>query len=339
MNSFEGNSGEKLTKPSTELDIIREQAAFLTEVATLIADLPEMKQPDREDHAFHFPVLPYSTPFEIPKSINLVHSEIDQIDIFFGDAHLPEHANDKPRQPYVTVDISAGDTVYKFSRSGEDEGPDLALTKLDLKNYSPNELHSDFQNRLTDNGTVSSAELNSLLMSIAIPNEASDYSAYHNRELQLPSTFESFKELLKQKSYHTNSTYFFSLRDGEASLVFTKDNSDTTSFTITYLDEKRKLPVVVEYDVESDFSLRFLALDNEQRQTILPTPQELRNITDLLKNEVTPYIAGQIPDEAEAQNETDPEKLLTAEPSSNELAGAIEDALDELGLNPPNTSA
>ena len=339
MNLFEGNSSrEKPAKPSTELDIIREQAAFLTEVATLIADLPEMKQPDREDHAFHFPVLPYSTPFDIPKSINLKPHEIDQIDIFLGDAHVPEHENDKPRQPYVTVDISAGDSVYKFSRSGKEEGPDLALTKLNTANYSQSELHTDFQNRFTDYGTVSNAELNSLLMSIAIPNEASDYNAYSNRELQSPSTFESLKELLKEKSYQTNSTYFFILKDGEAGLVFTKENSDTTSFTITYLDEKRKSPILVEYDVESDFSLRFFVLDGEQKQVILPTPQELRDITKLLQNEAIPYTAEQISEEAESQNETDPEKLLTSEPSRNELAGAVEEVLDELGLNPPNTS-
>jgi hypothetical protein len=340
MSSFEdaGLEPENIEEVP-EFDIIQEQAAFLQEVAMLIADLPEIKQPDREDHTFHFPILPYSTPFEIPKGLKLSHSDIDEVDIFMGDVHVPEHANDTPRQPYITVDVTSGNTTYKFSRSGEEEGPELALVKFDLEGHSPYEHDTEFKKRFTEIGSVSTDELNALLMSIVIPNDASDYDAYRNKELQSPAAFESLKELLRRKSYQTSSVYFFELQDGESTLLFTKDDSSTTSFTIQYFDEKLKVPVVVEYDVESDFRLRFFTYGDHKKQVIIPTAAELRNVRNLLKNEVNPYMMETFLDEEQSQTEGNPEEMLTAEPSNNELSGAVEDVLNELGLNPPDTGA
>ncbi len=335
MHRHNEHSEFQATHRGVELDIVREQGAFLQEAATIMADLPSVRPADREDHTFHYPVLPLSTPYAIPEALGLKNSAIDEIEITIGDAF--EASSDTPARPaYLSVDIHSGENRFTLSRSGLNGTEELEVTKLDLSGVTTkSESESDFLKRFSSAGGVSVAELNALMMSIALPNSYDDYSAYADRELQTPEAFSSLVELLRQKSIGDSASYVYNLERAGGSLFFTTENGQTTSFTLHYFDARRQTPIVVEYDVESDFRLRFVAVEDEERHVILPTADEIRFARSLLKREVITAVP-------EPLTQEDAENLVSEDTdyrSSNELSGYIDDTLDELGLNPPNTSA
>lgn len=315
------------------LDIIGEQAAFFQEVATLIGSLPGTKQAGSENHTFNFANLPFSTPFELPQALEGKRQAIDDISISVGDAHIPENPKDTTISAYLSIEFDVGNDTYTISSSGESGAQEYTLYKLE----APIRRGEPFEKRLTSAGTVTKAEVNAFLMGIVLPNSAGDYSAYADKDLQSAEAFESLMELLSQKALTQSDAYYFAFDDKETDFHFTKENGQTTSFTLNYFDAKRSLPIAVEYD--ADLSLRFYSFENNEKHLIIPTGEEINYVRGILKKELAAFEPEQFEQERgvtiePASQEPNREHLI-----SNELSGLVESGLDQLGLNPPNTSA
>lgn len=313
------------------MDILSEQAAFLQDISTLISELPSSQQASSENYTFTFPILPLSTPYELPGDLKPYANEIDDISVSIGDAHAPEHADDEDRPAYLSIDIAVGNDTYTISRSGlaEDNKDILPIHRINTTPQSEQHIHQA--------GYITKAELNTLLMSIALPNALGDYSAYADKELQSSQAFESLKELLSQKAYSYNESLTFLLKSGEADIHFSKEAGQLTSFTLSYYDEKQRLPVAVEYDIDSDFRLSFFSIEDGEKRIIIPTADEISDARILLKQEIAALSARRLGfyDDEIVDDHTESQQRVV----SNELAGQADDVLSELGLNPPNPSA
>ena len=317
--------------PESSLDILSEQAAFLQDISTLISELPSTQQASSENYMFTFPVLPLSTPYEMPAALKPLAHQIDDITIHIGDAHTPEYPNDEDRPAYVSVDITAGKDIYTFSRSGLVEGNNASVELRKIETSPEGEPQIDLV------GTITKAEINSLLMSIALPNAIGDYSAYEDKELQSSRAFESLKELLSQKAFSYNESLSFLLKSGEVGVNFSREAGQLTSFTLDYYDEKQRLPVSVEYDIDSDFRLSFFGIGDGEKQVVIPTADEISAVRSLLRQEIAGLSARRLGfyDEEIVDDQSESQRRVV----TNELTGQAEDVLNELGLNPPNPSA
>lgn len=319
-------------------DILHEQASFLQDLATLISELPESRQAESESHTFAFPVFSPITQYEFPIALRTAASTIDNITITIGDAHTPEYQGDEDRPAYLSIDLAAGPTTYTVSRSGVDDTDTFDLYKIDTTAYHHGESNDTFEPRVQNAGTITKAELNALLMSIALPNSLGDYSAYADKELQSSEAFESLKELLSQNAYGQRESVAFLLCDGEVDMHFTREGNQLTSFTLNYYDEKQRLPVVVEYDIDSEFRLSFFGIDDGEKRPLIPTADEINYVRRLLQEELTAIESHQ----AVLQEDViadDHEIEARARVAHNELSAQADEALTELGLNPPDTSA
>jgi len=318
-------------------DIVHEQAAFLLEVAILISSLPGVRQPSSEQHTYGFTFLPFSTPYELPGVLKSEAQRIDDLFIYIGDAHKAETPKETDIPAYLSLEFNAGTDTYLLSSAGFNDSDEFTLSKFDAKDYRHSEPNATFEARLKDVGTVTKAELNSLIMSIVMPNEMGDYEAYADKDLQSSQAFESLCELLSQKALTQTEAFYFVFGDEETEFHFTKENGQTTSFTISYYDPRRNLPISVEYDISVDFTLRFFSHEESEKHPFIPTGEEINFARSILKAELSSFEPQLFKVDEEGvviepeSKPTDYEHRL-----SNELSGLVDAVLNKLGLNPPN---
>ncbi len=337
-----------------KLDILQEQAAFFQDLADLVATLPSVKQPASETHAYAFALLPFSTPVEFPAAIKPLAPQIDVFYVHLGDPHIAESDKDADIPAYLSIDFHTQTDMYTVSRSGEHDTNKFALMKVALRDYRHGKQDSEFDQRIAEVGTISKAELNAFVMSIVLPNEANDYSAYADKEIQSSDAYASLNELLGIKALDQTDIYHFILDDEETDIHFIKEHGQIVSITIGYYDRLRNVPITVEYDLGTEFVLRFFSIEEDEKLPITPTADEVNYLRLILTKELSKYspdffatvkrdgIGDQKEDDkGDTGSIIEPESASTDYEHilSNELSALVDTTLDQLGLNPPNSSA
>jgi len=319
--------------------ILQEQALFLQDVSELMSTIVSLGQTTNERHAFEFITLPFITDFQLPNALKPIAHEIDTITVHIGDSHEATEQYDENIPPFISIDFETPTHTYTLSRAGMDDSEEPQLHKLELSDYRHAEPESNFIKRLARiDESISVEEFNSLLMSIVLPNEAGDYKAYADRQLQSTDAFRSMCELMEKRSMQHESFYELDFQDEESSLYFTKENGQITSFTFSYFDAEQSRPLRVEYDNSSDLNLCFYSEEDVETAPIIPTAKEISYARLVLDKELSHLGVGrfaQLHDgivEPEGPTAADEEK-------EHVIKEAVEQILNELGLNPPNTSA
>lgn len=324
--------------PEEAYESVREQAAFLQEASEVMHLLPTLKQPVSDSHIFDFIVLP-STDYAFPAALDSLKYKIEAISVAVGDAHRAESDKDTSVSSFLSVEFIVGEITYTVSATGDETTDAYILTRFDGAGYAHSESGRTFNDRLEEVGTLTHRELNAFLMSIAMPNTMHDYEAYADKNLLSAEAYESMIELLAKRSMERIDNYHFMLDDEETDVHFTKESDQTISFDIIYYDDRKNMPVCIEYQSGTQFTLAFFMLDGEKKLPFAPTGEEINRARQILLKQLKVVTAESFPTNHGEVIEPESAPTGSEHALDNEITGHVDDLLNELGLNPPNTGA
>lgn len=322
------------------LTILQEQALFLHDISELTSNIASLDQISSERHSFEFLPLPLSTEFIIPEALKPIsnQNQIERITVHIGDSYKAVHPNEEDIPPYILIDFQTQTHTYTLSRTGMDDTEEAQLHRIAIDKHQHSEPETNVIQQLEPiNKNISVKEFNSLLMSIVLPNEAGDYRAYSDKQLQSADAFRSMCELLKNRAMQHTVAYEFDFKDNESVLYFLMTNDEVTTFTFKYFDPEQNQTVRIEYNNSSDLTLRFFRQEDLEKKPIIPTAADISYARLVVKKELLPMSALNIeplnnsivmpPLRTDAEIETD---LIVRE--------EIEKLFNQPGFNPPNTS-
>jgi len=288
-------SGSPEKRPQDK-ERLRQVGDLLIDVSTLIEALNTFHQADQIDYDLTFPVLPGS-PIQIPEVFT--PKDPDYITITAGktklDAREDENGMFLPSQiaTHLSVEIIAGKDTLMITRESNDddtEGDDIILNttqnnpNVALRDELRGETSADFEKRLTSVNKVSKAEVNSLLMSLAIPDNQ-EFSHFADKDLLELNTFTYLIEALSIKALEASSKGIYMFQKSETELTFEKKDGDE-SFTIAFVNPLTNQAIIAVADTRTGFDLKFSIFSDGRLTPISPTSEEIEFVHNLIREEL-----------------------------------------------------
>ena len=280
---------------------LRQVGDLLIDISTLIEALNTFHQADQIDHDLTFPVLPGS-PTQIPEMFTPKNP--DYITIIAGKTKLnpPQSQGDGVSIPariatHLSIEIIAGNDTLMITRESNDddiEGDDIILntTQNDasksLRDELRNETIVDFEKRLTPVTKIPKSEVNSLLMSLALPDNH-EFSHFADKDLLELNTFTYLIEVLNTKALEKSSKGIYTFQKSETELTFEKKDGDE-SFTIGYVNPISNEAIIATADTRTGFDLKFSIFSNGRLTAISPTSEEIELVHSLVREELAEVI-------------------------------------------------
>lgn len=328
---------------------------LLVDVSTLIEALNTYHQADQIDHELTFPILPLS-PIQIPDAFSLANP--DYITITAGKTKVRKRdgASESDQSEvltYLSIDIIAGNNILKISREGEhpdEEVEDVIfdMTQNDSSRTIRDELRSEtddqFAKRLHPVDKVAKSEINSLLMSLALP-ENQEFSHFADKNLLELETFTYLIEALRTKALETHTAGAYMFQKSETELTFQKKDGDE-SFTINYVNPLTNQAIIVTVDTSTGFDLKFSIYNNGGIHYINPTTEEIEFVHNLVKMELHSVIdVTETVDDYSSLGTDDPEDIAVNNVEERDAAAfkrlerEVGHILNQDGFDTPNTGA
>lgn len=361
-NDFDSLIGSLPEKGQPDKERLRSVGDLLVDVSTLIELINAHNKADNIDYRFVFPILPFSSTV-FPEALD--QKEPDYIIITAGKTKLQEQESSNPTiATSLSVEITVGEKTYKISRDSDGENDseetndiifDMSQkgsSSLSLRDEIRGESEQEFIKRISHIPKIPRHELNSLLMSLALPNNG-DYTSFKDKDLLNPDIFNYLIEAFRTNALEAGmqGTYLFHISDesigNDIELNFEKKDNDE-SFTVSYTDPKTDRVIIVTADTESGLGLKFYEYDEGlERDIDYPTTDQIKLIGRIIHNELeTIFNDNEVIGEFSViTTNDDPEKIALNNVDRRDkvalrrLYREINNALGQDGFDPPDTSA
>lgn len=332
------SESEKYPEHGQNSDRIQAVGELLQNVSEFIDDIKTDTPPGLHRVSFLYPVF-QNEHINIPSSIETRVPDIDHIVITLGrDPELNESS--------LSFDFVGSQSTVYVSRSGLEEDfdqatPDIIFNHADRSTVQSEPLEA-FEDRFGDMPHVTTADLNVFLMSLLYPTESTDEMTamvleaadFHN-----PLAYTSLRESLEHSALSVDESARFELDNTDIVFSYTLHNHEPSSFSILCFNETSGEMMSAQYDDNTNFELKFYSYSDAeltQKQLYIPTLEELKRITALIKTErkaLRPHNFRIVEDFHELSLSDDKEQTVTM------TAQQVQRALDQFGLNPPDSGA
>lgn len=333
---------------------------LINDTEKLIELLNAEHHADQIDYKLVFPILPYSSAL-LPDVLAIKNP--DYITITAGKTKIKNDEGDPVgTSTHLSIDVAAGENELRVLRNSDD-AEDIESSEDIIFNTAPRdeeglsfvdkiigESDEEFSQRMTSVAKIPRHEINSLLMSLAIPNNG-DYSHFGDKNLLDLETFTFLIEALRSNAFDADvrGIYLFQVNEakywGDAELKFEKINGDE-SFTIAFTNAETDQTLLATANTKTGFDLKFYSYESGTSTGLSPTTDEIVFLQRVIHNELHSILKTiETSDGCAIVEPGDPENIaigiVTAEDeiSYMRLHREIEQALGEDGFDSTDPSA
>jgi hypothetical protein len=319
------------------IDRLSEYAGLLNDVSILIAELGEDQ-------------------VVIPQSIAEAVPDIDQITVSISKEDI-----DTPS--ILSIDFISPTRTATISRSGhgEDIGePDMVIDTAFKARPGANLLHTakqqlhgevaaDFEKRFKAIEKVSTAELNTLIMSLIYPDKERGYKMFADVNFLDPSAYESLKDSFRLSALNNSNSMTYDFHSSESRFSYAKQEGQPIAFSFRYLENDEGRIVTVQSNLDTDFRLQFTTdyemvrsngFTTDEKIPYYPTAEELRYLRYVLMTEIAALNPTPVAFlEDERIDDKDAEALFIERGGDVLSKKYVREVLEQLGFDAPDPSA